>query len=52
MSEVAQNTPTSKVVNLQEERLISDKPVSLWGTARRRLFKRKSAILGMVVLVI
>ncbi len=52
MSEIAENAPTSKVVNLQAEKLISDKPVSLWGTARRRLFKRKSAVLGMVVLSI
>ena len=52
MGEVTQNTPTSKVVNLQAEKLISDKPVTLWGTARRRLFKRKSAILGIVVLSI
>ncbi len=52
MSEIAENAPTSNVANLQAEKLISDKPVSLWGTARRRLFKRKSAILGMVVLSI
>jgi peptide/nickel transport system permease protein len=52
MSEVAQNASASEVAKLQAERLSSDKPVSLWGTARRRLFRRKSAILGMVILSI
>jgi peptide/nickel transport system permease protein len=50
MSEITQFPTTSEVAKLQAERLKSDKPVSLWGTARRRLFKRKSAILGMVIL--
>jgi peptide/nickel transport system permease protein len=50
MSEVVKITPTSTVESLQAEKLRSEKPVSLWGTARRRLFKRKSAILGMVIL--
>ena len=50
MSEITQNASPSEVAKLQAEKLSSDKPVSLWGTARRRLFKRKSAILGMVIL--
>ena len=50
MSEITQFPSTSEVAKLQAEKLRSDKPVSLWGTARRRLFKRKSAILGMVIL--
>src|SRR4030042_733479 len=50
MSEVAQITPTSKVETLQAEKLRSEKPVTLWGTAWRRLSKRKSAILGMGIL--
>jgi ABC-type dipeptide/oligopeptide/nickel transport system permease subunit len=50
MSEVANPPSASEVAKLQAERLSSDKPVSLWGTARRRLFKRKSAILGMIIL--
>ena len=50
MSEVTKFPSTSEVAKLQAEKLKSDKPVSLWGTARRRLFKRRSAILGMVIL--
>ena len=52
MSEVAKITPTSKVEKLSAEKLRSDKPVTLWGTARRRLFRRKSAILGIAILSI
>ena len=52
MSEITQFPSTSEVAKLQAEKLKSDKPVSLWGTARRRLFKRKSAILGIVILTI
>jgi ABC-type dipeptide/oligopeptide/nickel transport system permease subunit len=50
MSEVTNKIPTIKVDTLGAEKLQTEKPVSLWGTARRRLFKRKSAILGMVIL--
>ena len=52
MSEIAKIPSSSEVAKLQAEKLRSDKPVTLWGTARRRLFKRKSAILGMVILSI
>jgi len=50
MSEVAKPPSVSEVAKLQAEKLRSDRPVSLWGTARRRLFKRRSAILGMIIL--
>jgi len=40
----------SKVAKLSAETMRTDKPVTLWRTAWRRLFKRKSAVLGMVVL--
>jgi ABC-type dipeptide/oligopeptide/nickel transport system permease subunit len=52
MREFTQDASPSEVAKLQAERLSSDKPVSLWGTARRRLFKRKSAVLGMVILAL
>ncbi len=39
-----------KVAKLSAETMRSDKPVTLWRTARRRLFKRKSAVLGMIIL--
>lgn len=52
MSEVAKRVPTGTVEILKVETLRTEKPVTLWGTARRRLFKRKSAILGMVILSI
>ena len=40
----------SNVAQLSAESMRSDKPVTLWRTAWRRLFKRKSAVLGMVIL--
>jgi ABC-type dipeptide/oligopeptide/nickel transport system permease subunit len=40
----------SNVAKLSAETMRSDKPVTLWRTAWRRLFKRKSAVLGMVIL--
>lgn len=52
MTEATKRVPVGKVEILQAEKLRSEKPVTLWGTARRRLFKRKSAILGMVILSI
>src|SRR5512139_1305146 len=52
MREFTQDISPGEVAKLQAEKLSSDKPVSLWGTARRRLFKRKSAVLGMVVLAL
>ncbi len=51
MSEIAEITSASEVERLSAERLRSDKPVTLWGTARRRLFRRKSAVLGIFILV-
>jgi ABC-type dipeptide/oligopeptide/nickel transport system permease subunit len=50
MSEVAKQITNGKVAILEAEKLQTEKPVTLWATARRRLFKRKSAILGMVIL--
>jgi len=40
----------SNVAKLSAETMRTEKPVTLWRTARRRLFKRKSAVLGMVIL--
>lgn len=45
---MAQNE--SNVAKLSAETMRSEKPVTLWRTAWRRLFKRKSAVLGMVIL--
>lgn len=42
-----QNT---QVAMLDAEGIRGEKPVTLWRTAWRRLFKRKSAILGMIIL--
>jgi peptide/nickel transport system permease protein len=39
-----------KVAKLSAETMRSEKPVTLWRTARRRLFKRKSAVLGIIIL--
>jgi peptide/nickel transport system permease protein len=50
MSQVPDLAPAGTVETLAAEKLSSEKPVSLWGTARRRLFKRKSAILGLIIL--
>ena len=41
---------TSKVASLNSEGLATPETISLWITTRRRLFKRKSAIAGMVML--
>jgi peptide/nickel transport system permease protein len=41
---------TTQIAQLDAERVTGEKPVTLWRTAWRRLFKRKSAILGMVIL--
>ena len=40
----------SKVAKLSAETMRTEKPVTLWRTAWRRLFKRKSAVLGMIIL--
>lgn len=40
----------TKVAKLSAETMRTDKPVTLWRTAWRRLFKRKSAVLGMIIL--
>lgn len=40
----------NQVAVLDAEKVRGDKPVTLWRTAWRRLFKRKSAVLGMVLL--
>ena len=40
----------SKVAKLSAETMRSEKPVTLWRTAWRRLFRRKSAVLGMIML--
>ncbi|MFZ0532229.1 MAG: ABC transporter permease [Anaerolineales bacterium] len=50
MSEVTKSETTGQVRILDAEKLSTEKPVTLWETARRRLFKRKSAILGMIIL--
>jgi len=39
-----------KIAKLEAEGLSTGKPVTLWRTAWRRLFRRKSAILGMIIL--
>jgi peptide/nickel transport system permease protein len=40
----------TEVVKLDAEGISGEKPVTLWRTAWKRLFKRKSAIIGMVIL--
>ena len=40
----------NNVAKLSAETMRSEKPVTLWRTAWRRLFRRKSAVLGMVIL--
>jgi ABC-type dipeptide/oligopeptide/nickel transport system permease subunit len=40
----------TQVASLDADRVRGDKPVTLWRTALRRLFKRKSAVIGMVIL--
>ena len=50
MSHAIKGEPANQVAVLEAEKLTTEKPATLWGTARRRLFKRKSAILGMVIL--
>jgi peptide/nickel transport system permease protein len=41
---------TTEVAKLDAESLRGEKPVTLWRTAWKRLFKRKSAILGLCIL--
>jgi ABC-type dipeptide/oligopeptide/nickel transport system permease subunit len=41
---------TNQVAILDAEKVRGEKPVTLWRTAWQRLFKRKSAVLGMVLL--
>jgi peptide/nickel transport system permease protein len=41
---------SSEIAKLDAETLRTEKPVTLWRTAWRRLFKRKSAVLGMIIL--
>jgi peptide/nickel transport system permease protein len=50
MSEATRNGKPSSVTKLDAEKLRTEKPVTLWGTAWRRLSKRKSAILGLGIL--
>ncbi|HSB65631.1 MAG TPA: ABC transporter permease [Anaerolineales bacterium] len=50
MAEGIKDSSFDQVAELPREKLRSNKPVTLWSTARRRLFKRKSAILGMIIL--
>lgn len=50
MNNVINNTSSNQVEILPMEKLSTEKPVTLWGTARRRLVRRKSAILGMIIL--
>ena len=50
MSHAIKGEPANQVAVLEAEKLTTEKPATLWGTARRRLFRRKSAILGMVIL--
>jgi ABC-type dipeptide/oligopeptide/nickel transport system permease subunit len=50
MNVVDNNTPSNLVDILPAEKLRSERPVTLWGTARRRLVRRKSAIVGMFIL--
>ena len=45
---MSENTP--QVAQLDAESLRSEKPVTLWRTAWRRLFRRKSAMLGLGIL--
>src|SRR3990170_894929 len=40
----------STVADLETEGLRSAQPVTLWRTAWRRLFRRKSAVLGLIIL--
>lgn len=44
------NSDVNLVSKLDAESLRSEKPVTLWRTAWRRLFKRKSAVLGLIIL--
>jgi ABC-type dipeptide/oligopeptide/nickel transport system permease subunit len=41
---------TSKIVQLDREGLQSTESVSLWKMVRRKLFRRKSAVAGMIIL--
>lgn len=51
MASVVENkTSTSPVAQLDAESLRSTESVTLWKTAMRRLFKRKSALVGMAIL--
>lgn len=44
--------PSSKIPELDSEGLLSQEPVTLWRTTFQRLFKRKSALVGMVILAV
>jgi peptide/nickel transport system permease protein len=50
MSEASKNGVAGSVIKLDAEKLRSENPVTLWGTAWHRLSKRKSAILGLIIL--
>jgi ABC-type dipeptide/oligopeptide/nickel transport system permease subunit len=50
MNEVIKSESADIIEILEAEKLSTDKPVTLWGTARRRLFKRKSALIGLGIL--
>ena len=41
---------TTQIAQLDAEHVTSEKPVTLWRTAWRRLFRRKSAVIGMIIL--
>ncbi len=47
---MSENIP--QITQLDAEGLRTQKPVTLWRTAWRRLFKRKSAVLGLVILAV
>ena len=41
---------TATTASTQVEPIFNTKPRGLWGTALRRLFHRRSAIIGMIIL--
>ncbi len=47
---IEKNANSAPVVQLEAESLRSTESVTLWKTAMRRLFKRKSALVGMGIL--
>ena len=51
MDTVDNNSQTVKVPSLEAEGLRTQESVTLWKTARKRLFKRKSAVVGLGILI-